>query len=200
MPTMDPMFTTSPPPLLSHIRDDKLRKPHRGEKVRFKCSLGSIHVRVHDRTYQKFGSYPLNAIASTFALLTSMSSRPDSLSTLLMTLLRPSSSVTSNTICQQRSQYPGPVLIPVRMESPSQSPREKNRPSIPVCVPSRRPCIPRQPTPRIFRITLVRHLSHRLGGVQRESDSTFRASSDQDHFRRDTTRKTLIGQVEVGAV
>ena len=38
------------------------------------------------------------------ALLTSTSIRPDSLSTLLTTLLRLSSSVTSKTICQKRSQ------------------------------------------------------------------------------------------------
>lgn len=91
--------------------DDKLRKPHWGEEVRFKRISDSIEIHVQDWTYSKMSLLPLLPSREglpghiTPALLTSTSIRPDSLSTLLMTLLRLSSSVTSKTIYQGHSEH-----------------------------------------------------------------------------------------------
>ena len=87
------------------------------------------------------------------ALLTRMSIRPHSLSTLLTTLFRLSSSVTSRTTYQKPSKCPSSVQALAK--SPFRSFREKNPASLRISGQSRRPCTLRRQTPRICRAMLV---------------------------------------------
>lgn len=103
----------NPAPPLGHVWDNKLRKPHRGEEICFKRIPGGIRVHIQDRACSAVSLLsPLSRSQEgspghiTPALLTSTSMRPLSLSTILTTLFRLSSSVTSRTIYQKRSELP----------------------------------------------------------------------------------------------